>query len=227
VRPPQSSNALSGRSVCIVAGVDEVTASLVEGDDDAPGIADAVAEHTGGAVEVIVRPRVVVGVDQLADQLAADPSLLEGADVLLVSVAAELARDRHGADLEHHVTTGLERVVASCKARGVRVFACNLSTFDPGTETFRYDDKPEPRALRAHRLNAVLVAISMLDGISIVDIDRVIGRFGAGAGVEALGQYTAAGRREVVTEVVRVLDDYGFFDDRPLLEQLGQRTQGR
>jgi hypothetical protein len=73
----------------------------------------------------------------------------------------------------------------------------------------------------------VLVELSMREGISVVDVDRVIARVGAGRCVERLGHYRAEGATAVVEELDRVLADYGFFDDRPLLEQVGQRVPAR
>jgi hypothetical protein len=57
-------------------------------------------------------------------------------------------------------------------------------------------------------------------GISIIDIDRVLGE----GGLRLDGDISAERDPLPVlrTETLRVIEDYGYFDDRPITAQLGR-----
>lgn len=210
----------------VLAALDAPTAAWVAGDEP-PGLVQAVHDRTAGDAAVELTALVGVTLADLHRRLDDDPALLADIDVLLVSVGDELTRDRSGAALESEVTEALAAVIAHARRQATRVLAVNLCTFDPGTEVFAHRDDVEPDDLRAHRLDAVLVEASMQHGISIIDADRAIAGVGAARCVERLGHYRPEGRAVVLGELLRVLEDYGFFDDRPVLEQVGRPAATR
>lgn len=107
-------------------------------------------------------------------------------------------------------------------ANGAHVLVANLSTLDPANLVFNYHGLvEEPFVIRAHRLNRMLASISHEKGISVIDVDRVIAEIGGAETVIGPASYNEAGLRRVAAEIFRVVEDYGFLDERPILEQVG------
>jgi len=103
------------------------------------------------------------------------------------------------------------------------VIVYNGSTFDPEDRTCNYRDIQETVALRIHKLNRALMEISVLEGISIVDVDRLIAELGAERHVVGALRYSAEGHRTICKEFLRILEEIGFFENRPLVMQVGHR----
>ncbi len=115
------------------------------------------------------------------------------------------------------------RLVRILKERtGAHIIVYNCSTFDPGDRVHNYRGVEGGLGLRAHRFNLALIEISALEGISIIDVDRLIGEAGAGRHVLAPLRYSAGGFELIRAEFLRVLEDIGFFESRPLVMQVGQ-----
>jgi hypothetical protein len=121
------------------------------------------------------------------------------------------------------VRKDLVSVVGDIKSLiGAHVLVVNLSTLDPTDPVFNYHGlDEEPFSLRAHRLNSMLVSVSHETGVSVIDVDRVIAERGGDVSVVGPARYTSEGLKRIAEEIFRVLEDYGFFDERPLLEQVG------
>ena len=127
------------------------------------------------------------------------------------------------------VTDDLVACIGLIKARvGAHVFVANLSTLDPSNSTFNYHglDK-EPFSLQAHRLNRALVSVSREEGISIIDVDRKIAERGGEDTVVGPARYNEEGLKVIAGEIFRVIEDYGFLDERPILEQIGAGSSGK
>ena len=109
---------------------------------------------------------------------------------------------------------------------GSHVLVANASTIDPADATHNYaGTTTDPVSLRVHRLAHMLVGVSHEEGISIIDIDRVIAELGATGNVEAAMSYGPAACAAIADELVRVLEDYGFFDERTLVAQVGAKRK--
>ena len=100
----------------------------------------------------------------------------------------------------------------------------NGSTFDPSDLATLYEPGQVTPALAVHRLDLELLRLSVEEGISIIDADRILAEMGAEAHVRTLLSYSAEASLALRDEIVRVMEDYGFFDDRPVLEQIGSRA---
>lgn len=148
-------------------------------------------------------------------------------DIVVFSIAEDVrSLATNGANREESINAVRESMTAVIeavkRANGATMLIANASTVDPGDETFDYSGlTEEPLSLRAQRLDVLLVEMSHRLGISIIDVDRLIAELGAGEHVAAALDYSEAACARIAGEVVRVLEDYGFFDDRPLLEQVG------
>jgi hypothetical protein len=105
---------------------------------------------------------------------------------------------------------------------GARVIVLNVSSYDPTETTFNHQlVESEPVSVRAHRLNLETMRLSFDEGISVLDVDRILAELGGRQHIDSFLDYSATARRVIVDELVAVIDDYGYFDDRPILEQVG------
>jgi hypothetical protein len=187
------------------------------------GVAEVVAyRYPGVTVEVTVEH--VDGFGELRSRLEAGDR--PPADVAILSVDDEVRRlagrvtDAKAAVAA--VEADLTAIVAAYKAAGTRVIVANVCTVDPDSWARSYAGRDEePVTLRAHRLDAMLVRVSHDLGISVVDVDRALAEIGAAGKLDAAMVYGPEAAARIADEAVAVLADYGFFDDRPLLEQVG------
>jgi hypothetical protein len=151
----------------------------------------------------------------LADR-AADPRL----DVAVLAVEPVVRGGLGSEQLQESLGALITRVKA---ARGPHVLVWNCSSVVPEDRTSRYRTGDEPLAVRAHRMNLVLIDLSILHGISIVDLDRVVAELGAAHHVREAFRYSAEASAAGCEETLRILEDIGFFEERPLVAQVGRR----
>lgn len=168
------------------------------------------------------------GLRGLIDELESEsPDLVSSPpQIILLSLAAEMERlgvpGRPTAALGE-VRADLVDSIRRIKTQtGAHIFVANVSTLDPANPVFTYHGVDvEPWTLRAHRLNLMLIGVSHDEGVSIVDIDRKIADVGGSHSVIATAEYSESGCEAIVEEIVRIVEDYGFLDDRPLMQQVG------
>jgi hypothetical protein len=168
------------------------------------------------------------GLGSLLDDLAGDsPALASSApDVVILSLAAEMDRLKEVGASETALAAVRADLVAAIRQIkqkvGAHIFVTNVSTLDPANPVFTYHGvAEEPWTLRGHRLNLMLIEVSHDEGISIIDVDRKIAEVGGDSAVTAAARYSQPGCEGIVEEIVRIVEDYGFLDDRPLMEQVG------
>jgi len=106
---------------------------------------------------------------------------------------------------------------------GVHVIVLGCSSYDPDDLTHRYYGRAETQSERALQLNLALYQISTLDGLSVVDVDRLVAELGGREHVAEAFRYSTRAYEEILKEFLRVVEDIGFFEKRPLLMQIGQR----
>jgi hypothetical protein len=121
-------------------------------------------------------------------------------------------------------TTSMRRLVQIVKGRlDAHVLVFNCSSLDPDDHTHNYHGLAEdPVAVRVHRLNLALMELSRLEGISIIDVERLVAEMGGQRHVSAGFSYSEEAYEGICAELLRVLEDIGFFEKRPLVMQLGQ-----
>ncbi len=159
-----------------------------------------------------------------------DFDLLDGqADIVLLSLAGEVSRfasEEPAAEIVDEVRADLVSCIELIKEQSdARVLVANLSTLDPENPVYNYRGlAQEPFGLVAHRLNLMLLGVSHDEGVSVVDVDRKIAEAGGDEAVSAAARYTEIGCSGIAAEIARIIEDYGFLDDRPLMEQVGARA---
>lgn len=191
------------------------------------GLKERLAALTEG-VDIEVKVEEYSGLGSLLDDLAGDSPAFAGStpDVVILSLAAEMDRLKEVGAAESAlaaVRSDLVAVIRQIKDKvGAHILVTNVSTLDPANPVFTYHGvAEEPWTLRGHRLNLMLIDVSHDEGISIIDVDRKIAEVGGDSSVTAAARYSEPGCVGIVEEIVRIVEDYGFLDDRPLMEQVG------
>jgi len=116
------------------------------------------------------------------------------------------------------------RLVAAIKERlAAHVIVFNCFTFDPDDRVRNYFGVPDTRALRALKFNLALIDISTEEGISIVDVDRLLAELGGASHATGAFRYSARACESIRDEFFRILQDIGFFERRPLVMQVGRK----
>lgn len=92
------------------------------------------------------------------------------------------------------------------------ILIVNASSLLPNDTRYQYKTDTESLALRINQLNLVLLNVSSKEGISIIDVDRIIAEFGF-EHIQAPLTYSAKANAVVRNEVLRVLVDMGYFEN--------------
>lgn len=179
------------------------------------GLAARVGDaHPGTTVEISELPYHGAGALAAAlrsgGDLAASPP-----DILLL--APDPDHDDDADQFELHLVDAVKSLRQQADAR---VIALNCCTVDPLDSMSRYDGSPDTTALLLHRLDLKLIELSLAEGISIVDVDRIIADLGAAEHVRGVLDYSPAACEAICDELYAVIDDYGFFEHRPLVVQV-------
>jgi hypothetical protein len=155
-------------------------------------------------------------------------SIRHGApDILVLSTDADLEH----ADVLWEDAGFADRIVSDMLAAirivkseiGSHVLLVNCSSLAPEERISNYSEIPvQPHSLLAHRLNLAVMQLSYEEGVSLVDVDRLIAEVGGEEHVMAPLDYSSVACRAVAEEWVRIAADYGFFDERPLLPQMSR-----
>jgi hypothetical protein len=107
----------------------------------------------------------------------------------------------------------LERLIPAIEERlGAHVLVYNLSPVIPGERTHCWLGAEDSLALRVRRFNLALADLSARLGFSVVDVERIAACAGAERIKVDLFHFTAEGWRLLAEEVVRILEDRGWFD---------------
>lgn len=150
-----------------------------------------------------MRPATATDLEAAVEEL--EPDVI---DVVVVGLLGDLDTP---VDALHATLTRLVRRLRDDV--GVHVLVVNLCTWAPRVDA---DDR------RADRLGVLALELSMREGVSVVDVDRIVAETGARGHVRAIGDYDASIHDLVAQEIARILDDYGFFEARPLVPQVGR-----
>ncbi len=217
----------------------ELSAAVLGGadlDDAIFSIAEGGRVLTAGLTEVLhERHPDLTGVEfrrldtrdiwALAADLDAFRREIQGVEVVLRSIQPDVDGPFTGRELAQRFTAAMAEVIAACKGEGCRLILLNGCTFDPDDAVSCYQDVGETMPLTIHRLDLELIELSMLDGISVVDADRMVAELGGRTHVEGQFRYSPELCAAIRDELAVVLEEYGFLDDRPLLVQQGRRER--
>lgn len=182
------------------------------------GIAETVTDRSAGAFSLEIDHSPRSDHRTLAAQIASDPLSSSGADVVLLDLDPDVFSEECSAQA---FLDSMTSVVQHVKKLGAHLIFVNASTLDPTDVVSNYAGRPEPFARKAQKLDLALLTLSIREGISIIDVDRLFAEAGGRRLVQGPLDYTEEGCSLIRDEIVRVLYDYGFFEVRPLVEQVG------
>lgn len=187
------------------------------------GLKELVAQRSTGAVRVDIQHEPRSGHRRFAEEIAAGESALtsSGPDLAILSLGPDLL-DEPAADSAAFVAD-FTSVIVALKNQGTHVLILNASTVDPSLSVSNYSGIDEPFTRRAQRLDLELLKLSMNEGISVIDADQLLAELGAGDHVLAPLDYSSDACSALCAETFRIIEDYGFFEARPLLAQIGRR----
>lgn len=138
--------------------------------------------------------------------------------------AAALDRAFHEVPLltgEEYVNATREAIAAIKERSGAHVLLLGVSTLG-GPRHISYAGIEDDHRLRAHRINAAQIRLSMELGVSVIDVDRVVANYGGAGQVPEPFAYSEPLVRAICDEIAFVLGDIGFFENRPLVAQVGR-----
>jgi hypothetical protein len=116
------------------------------------------------------------------------------------------------------------RLIAVVKERlGAHTLVFNCSSIDPDNHICNYHGHQDDLALRTHKFGLALIELSIQEGISVIDVDRQVAEMGGQRHVIGACRYSEDAHEVIGREFLRVLEDIGFFENRPLVMQVGQR----
>jgi hypothetical protein len=169
--------------------------------------------HSAFEIEVVRCPPVRS--DQLIEQFVRSPQTM-GADLVVLSLIPELSGSQRNLE-------GLLQLIRVVKEGiGAHVIVYNCSPLDPDDQRHNYHGVADTLSVAIHRLNLALMYASMEEGISILDVERLVAEVGASQVLGAL-RYADEAQRSIGQEFLRIVEDIGFFEERPLVLQVGQR----
>lgn len=176
---------------------------------------DAIYRTRADAIILSIMPDVTAG---LLDHRSGDYSLYAG-NIPEWPIADRqwLAREFTGPRLASvdeasaHWRTVIERIRDHTPAP---ILVFNMSPFTPGDPPHCFLGLDDDISTRIREFNLALVRLSRETGISIVDVEGVVGRAGAERASVSAVHLSALGYELVARAVVRILGDYGLFDGR-------------
>jgi hypothetical protein len=198
--------------VLVLAGPDLARTTGETGD----ALATALRAAGRGECTVEVRLEPCPPTDRLAEHVG-ERTDLGDTDVIVLATSDALRRKLER-DLRATFFDAVAALMPVARAADIRVLLVNDSTVVPRDRVLPQD----PFSVDIARLNLAALELSVATGLSIIDVDRLIAELGGGNHVDDALSYSATAREAIVAEIVRVIEDYGFFDERPLLDQIGR-----
>jgi len=188
------------------------------------GLAERTKTKSDGLIRLEVQHENRSSIAELAQSLTADPPTRRFcADIAILSLHPDVFVD----DESHEPSflSSAESVVEALQSNDIHVLWLNACTSDPLRTASNYHAIPEPFTRKAQRLDLDLLKLSVSHGISVIDADRLLGELGTADYVNGPLDYSPSACEALCEETLRIIDDYGFFESRPALEQVGQRAR--
>ena len=127
------------------------------------------------------------------------------------------------AEPEEFVSNYVHLINEIKKRSGAHIIIANGHIFDKGNLTYNYQFcREEPLRAKHMRFNLALIEVSRLTGVSILDIDRLLQMHGSEKYAKDIRHLHKKFLPFIAEELVRILEDIGFFSERPLIPQRGQ-----
>ena len=103
------------------------------------------------------------------------------------------------------------------------MFGC--CSYDSAPEPHNFSHQKDTLTIQTNRFNLAMLEVSFSEGISFIDVDRILAEIGCAHNVVKRFHYSEVAYEAIRDEFVRVITDVGFFEQRPLLVQMGHRSR--
>lgn len=123
---------------------------------------------------------------------------------------------------KNRLTTLIQALKEKTSAHIIMFGACS---FDASQEPHNLNQSKETLTMQTHRFNLVMLELSFAEGITFIDVDRELAEMGCAEHVDGRFDYSTQAYQAIRDEFVRVITDVGFFEERPLLVQMGHRSR--
>lgn len=229
--PPSTPPKMGGKDVTRVlvkAGSDVLTAlapSAAGSRQVSAGANRLVEERQGGAHHLEIASEhcgpvsgLLAELEELADAIERGTVPQGVPDVVVLGASSDVV------DYSDDFRRQMQKVIELIKNRlGAHVIAVNGSSYDPND---RHPDRPKDcGSLRIHKINLDLIELSIAEGISILDVDFLLAKRGGSEHVVGFLEYSPQISDDICYRFVEILEEYGYFEPKPLVPQLG--TTGR
>jgi len=197
------------------------------------GIRDLVQEKYAGKFEVKIIQKLwpsserVLQKEGNASDFALENNVENGLDetidIVVFSIESALNNSEDRALSVERYSQNLVEIVRLIKEKmGAYIIFFNCCALDPEDRLHNYHNREDSFSVRVQKLNLALMKLSMQEGISIIDVDYILGELGGDRHVLQALDYSAAAWEAISLEFLRVIEDVGFFEHRPLLVQIGK-----
>ena len=228
------------RADCIMQAVTQLPEELPGADQIDGGewlrgrIGSRLYEQSADVVVLTLEPNVT----HYAWRHRASGRLLDGPDGVQQRWPAETARwlaeqcSAEGLLEPTRFKQEFSAVIAGLRRAGTpTIVVLNCCSIDPADHIACYSAVAgDTNAVRVHRLNLALLELSATEGVSIIDIDRIVGELGADSHVSGFLNYSAQANEAIRHEFLRVIEDLGLLEIEPVAvcqEPDGSSTSAR
>ena len=120
----------------------------------------------------------------------------------------------------------LTQLVKTLKDKtSAHIIVFGACSFEAKSEPYNMNNRDDSLTIRTHRLNLAMLEVSFSEGISFIDVDRILAEIGCVAHVNGRFRYSTTAYEAIRDEFMRVITDVGFFEERPLLVQMGHQKR--
>lgn len=138
-----------------------------------------------------------------------NPLWHSNADIVLLSACLEIGNP----DITHTTYTNtLQQLIERIRTQlNALVLVFNAASVVGGDQSYYYYQQPDTLALRIRRFNFALIELSIAEGISIVDVDRVSAESGGAINIPTPLHYTDTIHQATAETIPDILADLGVF----------------
>lgn len=120
----------------------------------------------------------------------------------------------------------LTQVIQALKEKtSAHIVMFGSCSYEAANEPHNLSKSEETLTMQTHRLNLVMLELSFAEGITFIDVDRLLAEMGCENNVIKRFHYSKMAYEAIRDDFIRVITDVGFFEERPLLVQMGHRSR--
>lgn len=143
-------------------------------------------------------------------------------DIVVLSILPGLISMKETGKFDN-ISDDYHDIIMKGKQCNSHILIFNVSSIFPGDLIHNYHVSQNHFSLFTAKNILAIFHLSLLEGISVIDVDRLVAELGADNHVTGFGTYSATAYNAIGEEFISVMNDISFFENRPLMKQLGTR----